>query len=157
MKAQGRRPIFRIVLIIVILILAGIQFIRPDRSAPASDPDSDFLMLTAAGPEVSATIRAACYDCHSFETVYPWYAEVAPVSWLLSNHTREGREHVNFSLWGSYEQRKRSKILEECAEEISNGEMPMKPYTLLHAEAKLSDAQRKVLADWLISQGSSVE
>ena len=144
---------------ILAAILLGIQLIRPDFKNPASDPAQDFKAIAKPPAEVAAILDAACYDCHSNQTRYPWYSQIAPVSWWLANHVREGREHVNFSSYGAYSAQDQAEILEESAEVVSKGEMPLKSYTWTHAPARLSDAQRKQLADWfnaLPGGGSSV-
>ena len=84
----------------------------------------------------------ACYDCHSNETVWPWYSSIAPVSWLVQNHTDEGREELNFSEWGV-----RPYEIDELSESIIEGEMPMPSYLITHAEARLSDAEKQQLMD----------
>lgn len=134
--------------IILAAILLGIQLIRPDFQNPAADPAQDFKAIAKPPAEIAAILDAACYDCHSNQTRYPWYSQIAPVSWWLANHVREGREHVNFSSYGAYGADDQAEILEESAEVVSTGEMPLKSYTWTHAAARLSDAQRKQLADW---------
>jgi len=86
----------------------------------------------------------ACFDCHSNETTWPWYANVAPVSWLLQRHVDEGREKLNFSEWGSGEQE-----TEDMVELVREGEMPPWDFLLMHPEAKLSDAEQQALIDGL--------
>lgn len=140
---------------ILAAILLGIQLIRPDFQNPASDPAQDFKAIAKPPAEVAAILDAACYDCHSNQTRYPWYSQIAPVSWWLANHVREGREHVNFSSYGAYGAADQADILEESAEVVSKGEMPLKSYTWTHGAARLSDAQRKQMTDWFNSLSES--
>ncbi len=91
-------------------------------------------------PDTEALFIRACADCHSHQTEWPWYSRVAPVSWLLSNHVREGREHFNVSLSGSG-----LGDADEAAEELSSGEMPPKMYMLMHSDARLSAAEKDAL------------
>jgi len=142
---------FKKILIAVILILTIIQFIRIDTTNPAPTPEKDFINATQAPKEVANLLKTSCYDCHSNETKYPWYFNVAPVSWWLKNHNNEGREELNFSLWTDYDAKKKDKKLEESIELINNGEMPMFSYTLAHQEAKLSATQQKALNNFFIS------
>lgn len=132
--------------------LAGLfvlaQFFRIDKSVPPIDPALDFENITRPPAEVSALLKPACYDCHSYETRYPWYAEIAPVSWWLKGHINEGREHLNFSHFGDLSDRDRIHAFEEAAEVLRNGEMPLNSYTWTHADARLSAAQRELLAAW---------
>ena len=101
-----------------------------------------------AEPEVQALLRRACYDCHSHETVWPWYAWVAPVSWLVAHDVNHAREELDFSRFESYAPKKQRKKLEEAAEEVDEGHMPLWYYVLLHPEARLSEAERRWLIDW---------
>jgi len=87
----------------------------------------------------------ACADCHSNTTKWPWYSNVAPISWIISNHVEEGREHFNVSNWG-FQKKNKGK---DAAEEMEEGNMPMTPYLLLHSEANLSDSEKKDLIEGL--------
>jgi Haem-binding domain len=102
----------------------------------------------AAPPPVAATLRRACYDCHSHETVWPGYSRVAPASWLIARDVHEGREHVNFSTWESLPPAERSKQLMEIAEQVERGAMPPGIYTPLHPEARLSLEDIRTVATW---------
>ncbi|MCS7035270.1 MAG: heme-binding domain-containing protein [Saprospiraceae bacterium] len=125
-----------------------IQFIRPDKSAPTFASKQDISAVLETPAEVGAMLKAACYDCHSYQTRYPWYAEIAPVSWWLANHISEGREHVNFSTFGAMPTGERLEVLAECSEVVLDGEMPLRSYTWMHPEARLSAEQRRLLAEW---------
>lgn len=144
------------IIIVVIALFVIIQFFTIDKTNPAIDEQKDFINITKPPTEVASMIKNACYDCHSNETKYPWYSNVAPVSWVLKNHITEGRRHVNFSLWADYENKKQSKKLDHIIEMINEGEMPMKPYALMHSEADLSDAQKKELVDWFTTEMDSL-
>ncbi len=134
----------------LVLILIGIQFVPVDRTAENAEPSMDFLTQNPTAP-AAETLKAACYDCHSNETEYPFYASIAPVSWYIQKHINHGREHLNFSTWTSYSVDDREHILEEMVEEIEENKMPLKSYRLLHGEARLSDAEKEQLTDWLAS------
>ena len=97
---------------------------------------------------VRAVLERSCYDCHSHETRWPWYAWVAPTSWLLAWDVSEAREHLNFSTWNRYDAEKRRELLEEAWEEVEEGHMPLRIYLWLHPDAKLGDAERELLRDW---------
>lgn len=131
----------------VLLIVA--QAFRIDKSVPEYDRSQDFLALMQAPQDVADLMRAACYDCHSYESKYPWYAEIAPVSWWVKQHINEGREHLNLSLYGSWSPKKRSHKIEECIESLKEGWMPLKSYTRGHPEARLSESQRTAISAWL--------
>lgn len=129
-------------------LLVPAQFFRIDKTVPAVEPAMDFSRVAQPPAEVMHLLKTSCYDCHSYETRYPWYAEVAPVSWWLKNHVNEGREHLNFSEFGNLSDRDKLEAFEECAEALRAGEMPLGSYTWLHGEARLSAAQREQLATW---------
>ena len=146
---------------IVLGILALMQVIRIDTVNPVVSPESDYLVMTNASPEIADILKTSCYDCHSNETNYPWYAQIAPVSWFLKKHINEGREHLNFSKWADYPATKQMSKRQECMEELEGGEMPLKSYTMIHAEAKLTDVSRQALIDWfsqpMLADTSSME
>jgi len=103
----------------------------------------------APAPEpVRVALRTACYDCHSNETRWPWYARVAPASWLVARDVVEGRAHLNFSEWDRYPEGKRARLLEEIREEVEEGGMPLGIYVLMHPDARLRPEQVQLLMDW---------
>ena len=145
------KKLIRYTLIILLLALVVIQFIRPDRMVPDYDESQDFIASVNPPAEVAQLLKSACYDCHSWKTKYPWYDRIAPVSYWLSSHVNEGREELNFSLWGSYSPKRADHKLEESMELVEEGEMPLKSYTWTHAEARLNDAQRMQLIQFFQS------
>jgi hypothetical protein len=126
------------------VVAVGIQFIPVDRSNPPVAQAA----LVPPSEEVGAILRTACYDCHSNETAWPWYSSVAPASWLLADHVSEGRRELNFSTWAEQQPRRMDHKLEELVEKVRDGEMPLKSYTLMHPQARLTDEQRQVLIAW---------
>jgi len=125
-----------------------IQFIRIDKTNPPVDLQEDYIVVTNAPEEIADMLKSSCYDCHSNESKYPWYSNVAPVSWWLKDHINEGRDELNFSKWGSYETKRKRHKMEESIEMIEEGEMPLPPYTITHSDAKLSELQKQKLVDW---------
>jgi len=140
----------RVILGLVFLFVL-IQLFRIDKTNPEFDPSQDFIAVTNPPQEIATMLKAACYDCHSNETKYPWYSNVAPVSWWVKDHINEGRKELNFSLWGTFTEKRINHKLEEGYEKVGEGEMPLKSYLIIHDEARLTDGQRKQLADWLNS------
>ncbi len=137
----------KLILLIVLLIVVVLQFIPVDRSVPADiNADNNFLVTHDLAPELASTLKEACFDCHSYKTHYPWYAYVAPISFVVQNHVDEGRSELNFDEWGTYSQKKRDHKLEEIAESLREKWMPLEGYVVLHKEAKLSDSEREQLA-----------
>lgn len=134
----------RILLALVVIFLMA-QFLRPDRSVPAHDPATDLLVMTAAPPEIASMVRNACYDCHSYETEYPWYVAITPINWFMQDHIDHARGHLNFSRW---DEDGGSKDAGKCGKLIRKDEMPLSSYTPLHPEARLSPKQKETLAAW---------
>lgn len=148
---------FKKISLFLLFVFILIQFIRIDKTNAAVNPQDDFLTICSANSEVSKVIKSSCYDCHSNESTYPWYTNIAPVSWWVKNHINEGRDELNFSIWASYSEKRKNHKLEECIEMIEEGEMPMSSYTIMHGEAKLTDAQKLELVDFFkaIKQSNS--
>ena len=101
-----------------------------------------------APPDVEAILRRSCADCHSNETVWPWYSNVAPVSWLVANDVNRARRHLNLSTWNRLSPADRQEAAEHIREEVLEGEMPLAIYLPLHPEARLSDADKKLIENW---------
>lgn len=120
----------------------AIQLVPVDRSNPPVTGELD------APADVKAVLRRACYDCHSHETDWPWYAYVAPLSWRVASHVHEGRRELNFSEWAGYPAGRRAKKREQVWDEVREGSMPLGDYLWLHPDAALSDADRAVLRRW---------
>jgi hypothetical protein len=136
------RKLLRIVGLLLLVAFVAIQFVPVERSNPPIERD------IGAPPEVAAILRRSCYDCHSHETRWPWYAHVAPASWLLERDVREARRKLNFSTWNRYDSNRREHKLEEVVELTASGEMPLWFYVPLHPSAKLSEADLAVLHAW---------
>lgn len=133
-------------LYLLVVAFVFIQFYRPDITPRQVDvSNSDLLMNIPGAP---AMVRSACYDCHSNESVLPWYAAVNPVGIFVRNHIIEGRKHLNFSLVLDYPTDKKIKKLNECAEMLREELMPLKSYTWMHSDARLSTEEREEMAHW---------
>jgi hypothetical protein len=108
----------------------------------------DFIAAATPPAPVAAVLRAACYDCHSHETIWLWYSRIAPVSWLVAADVNDGREKLDFSDWPQFDPARAAKKLDRINETLDYHEMPPKKYTLIHAAARLTEAQRKEIMDW---------
>lgn len=137
----------KILKIVVIFCVAGfiaIQFFRPNFTNPPVNQAE-----TLQAPEsIQKILRTSCYDCHSHETVYPWYAKVQPSAWFLADHINEGRRHLNFSVWNTYESRRQEKKLEEICDEVKAERMPLPSYLWIHRSARLNHEQIQAICDW---------
>ncbi len=133
------------ILYILLAIAVVAQFFQPDRSVPAVDPANDMLVMTKAPAEIRTLVEGACYDCHSYNTTYPWYASITPVNYWLQDHIKEGREKLNFSRWNEAAAQEHAH---ECGEELEKGAMPPSNYAFIHGHAKLTPDQRTQLAVW---------
>ncbi|RMF60977.1 MAG: cytochrome C [Calditrichaeota bacterium] len=129
-------------LIGVFVLIQFVPYGRDHNNPPVkSEPNWD-------SPQTRQMAKSACFDCHSHETVWPWYSHIAPMSWLVQRDVEEGREHLNFSDWAHS---KHTDDLEEVQEVISEGEMPLPIYKIMHSDARLDDNQKQQLIKGLQS------
>ena len=136
------------IFLVLLLVFVIMQFFRPDKNIAQGDHSADFIVETNPSNEVRAMLKQSCFDCHSNNTVYPWYNNVAPISYWLANHIRHGKEELNFSEWNAYDTKGKDHKLEEVIEMVEEGEMPLNEYTWTHREAKLSPEQRNAITEW---------
>ena len=99
-------------------------------------------------PDVAAIFDRSCRDCHSNKTVWPWYTNVAPISWFIANHVNEGRHSLNLSEWGRLDRDRQDRKLRQICDEIQDGVMPLSTYTPLHPGSTLSEEDKKTLCAW---------
>ena len=135
-------------LIALSVVLIVIQFIKPAKNQSIAPTPNDIFANFEASESTKQLIQTSCYDCHSNNTVYPWYSEIQPVSWWIADHINEGKSELNFSEFASYTPKKADHKLEEVIEMIQEGEMPLKSYTLIHGNAKLSEVQKTEIITW---------
>jgi hypothetical protein len=136
------------ILIATVIILVAIQFIRPDRTSN-NQPSVPGISKVAVFPDnVRVIIQNACYDCHSNNTVYPWYSNIQPVGWLLAGHIKDGRDNLNFSEFGEYSPKKQLSKLDEIANVIRDDIMPLPSYKMMHKSARLSTGEKTLLINW---------
>jgi hypothetical protein len=129
-------------LIVLVAALAAIQFIPVERANPPVESD------IAAPDEVKKILRRSCYDCHSNETRWPWYARVAPMSWLIARDVKEGRRELNFSAWNQFTGARRARKFKEIVEQVEQDKMPQWYYLLLHPDAQLPAADKETILNW---------
>tara|TARA_R110002051_G_scaffold201145_1_gene267894 strand:- start:859 stop:1326 length:468 start_codon:yes stop_codon:yes gene_type:complete len=139
--------ILKKVLIVLLVALVLIQFYRPEKNAAEYRDVASFETETKPSPEIKAILENNCYDCHSNKTEYPWYAEVAPISFVIADHVEEGNEHFNVSQWDTYSLKKKDHKLDELIEEVQEGEMPENGYALIHG--KMTEQEKGALIKWV--------
>lgn len=137
------------ILLVVIVLLVVIQFFRPSRNQSTEISATDISSTYKVPSDVSIILNKACYDCHSNNTIYPWYANVQPVGWWLANHIDDGKRELNFSEFMSYPIGKQYRKLEEVNKQIKEDEMPLSSYTWIHRNAILTDAEKQTLTAWV--------
>ena len=140
----------------ILLILLALQAYRPAKN-DSNKTDQDISKSYAVPDDVKQILSKACYDCHSNNTVYPWYNNIEPVGIWLANHVNDGKRHMNFNEFGTYRIARQYKKLDECIEQVKEGEMPLESYTWIHKEAKLTDAEKQKLYDWCGSVRDSIK
>ena len=138
----------RKIIIGTVLLVLFIQIFQIDKINPPVDSSIDFIEMTNPMAQVKSILKTSCYDCHSHETEYPWYSNIAPVSWWIKDHINDAREELNFSEWGTYDLRKSNHKLDEMGEEVEEGNMPLTSYTYGHSDARLTEEQRQILVNW---------
>ncbi len=132
--------------IFLLAVLVVMQFIRPEKNSGGLEGITAFKSDTKPSDEVFIVLKQNCFDCHSNETKYPWYAEIAPISYWLADHVKEGKGDFNMSVWETYSTKKKDHKLEELVEEVEEGEMPLNSYTWVHG--KLSKEDQELLIQW---------
>jgi hypothetical protein len=137
----------RILLFLLAVFLLG-QLYRPSRVNPPVDPDKRLYAAVQVPPDVRSILDRSCRDCHTSETVWPWYSNVFPINWFLVSHVNDGRRELNLSDWKTMSARKQAHKLEEVCDQVKQGDMPLKTYLPLHPAAKLTDADRQRLCQW---------
>ena len=148
--------ILKWIAIVLVVVFVGIQFVRPTRTNPPVDESQTIFARTQMTPEVSAIIDRSCRDCHSHKTDWPWYSNVAPVSWWLTDHVDTGRKDLNLSEWGRLPPDRQDKKLRQICDEVSDGMMPLSSYLPMHPQARLSEQDKRTLCDWVDAERARI-
>jgi hypothetical protein len=141
--------VVKIVLVVMLVALVGIQFFPTTRNQSDIVPSTDFISTYNPPKEIEGILRTSCYDCHSNNTDYPWYNKIQPVSWFLESHIKEGKDELNFNEFASYSERRQKGKLKAILDEVAHDKMPLDSYTLIHTDAKLSENDKKAMDDWI--------
>ncbi|NNE65266.1 MAG: heme-binding domain-containing protein [Pyrinomonadaceae bacterium] len=151
------KTVLKIFALLVVLVIVGIQFWRPDFSNPPVTAGHRIGEVHVLPENVERVLKTSCADCHSNESRYPWYSNIAPLSWGIHDHIRVGRDELNFSEWKEYSKRKRLRKLEEICEEVESGNMPHYQYLWLHPEAEMDESKTKMLCQWTEELSEEIE
>ena len=144
------------VVLIGFCLFVVVQFFGPAKTNPSVDQAQTLQSRTHLEPQVASILDRSCADCHSNNTRWPWYTNVAPVSWFVIGHVDDGRRDMNFSEWGRYDARGQAGKLDQICKEVKVGAMPLSTYTPLHPGTKLSSEQVKILCDWTNSERTRI-
>jgi hypothetical protein len=144
--------VLKIITIVLVVLFLGIQVVRPARTNPPVNESQTIFAHTQMTPQVAEILTRSCNDCHSNKTVWPWYTNVAPISWWLSNHVNSGRHMLNYSEWGRLDRDRQDRKLRQICDEVEDGAMPLSSYLPMHPKARLSEEDKKILCDWTAAE-----
>lgn len=139
-------------MLIVVCLFVAVQFKRPARTNPPVNESQTIYARTQMTPQVHQILDRSCRDCHSNQTAWPWYTNISPVSWFVVDHVDHGRKDMNFSEWGTYDQRRQGRRLQQMCDFAKDGSMPLSSYTPLHPGSKPSAEDVAALCAWTESE-----
>lgn len=142
--------------VVLLLVWGLLQFFQPGRNETDRVPETDIVKGYHPPKDVALSLHEACYDCHSDNTRYPWYARVQPLGWFLEGHIRKGKAELNFSSFGSYAPRRQASKFRAIANSLRDGTMPPGSYLAFHKKARLSGRDLKGLGDWSADMADSL-
>ena|SRR2546423_11262929 len=145
----------RIIIIIVILLIIG-QFIQPSHNNGTAQAATDITHVVNVPDSVLSVLKVSCYDCHSNHTNYPWYSKITPVNWWLNDHVNSGKRALNFTTFSTYTYKKKAHRMDDVAETVEKHDMPLNSYLWIHINAKLNEAQQKMIIDWAHSAKKTI-
>jgi hypothetical protein len=124
------------------------QFIQPTKNNGNASGPEDITTALHVPENVMAVLKKSCYDCHSNNTIYPWYDNITPFNWWVADHINEGKDELNFSVFSGYPTKRQKKKLDEIAKTVEKGQMPLKSYLIMHGDAKLTSPEKELLINW---------
>lgn len=138
------------------IVAVGGSLIHPFGAPGSADNGQVILRDAQIDPETLALVQRACQNCHSQQTVWPWYSGIAPASWLLERDVQQARLQMNLSRWQDYSPDDHLRLLSEIGSAVKNREMPVQRYLFLHPEARLTDAEREQIYRWTRTERSRI-
>ena len=146
----------KIIALVFLVVLVGIQFVPTNRNQSEVVPKSDFMLVNNVPKDVQDKLKVSCYDCHSNNTEYPWYNKIQPAAWFLEDHIREGKSELNFNEWGELSERRKNSKLRSIISQIEDDEMPLDSYTFIHWDAKFSELEKKEIIKYMTQLKNSL-
>ena len=144
------------ILQVLLIVFIAIQFIQPARNVSGQRLSTDLTKTVAVPDKVLGILQKSCYDCHSNNTKYPWYAGIQPAAWLMASHIKEGKANLNFSEFEAYSNRKQQSKLQAIANSIKDKTMPLWSYSMIHKDTVLSQQNKALLLDWIQKTKDSI-
>ena len=144
------------ILLALLIVFLAIQLIQPASNNHEQVVSTDFAKVFSVPESVQSILQNACYDCHSNHTVYPWYSHIQPMAGLLAKHIKEGKAKLNFSEFGNLRTRRQASKLKDIAGQVKDNEMPIASYKIMHENARLSEAEKKLIIEWMNSKADSL-
>lgn len=139
----------KIVLAGLVALLIAIQLIPRVRNQSGQPPVNDITTVYQVPENVEVIFKRSCYDCHSNNTSYPWYAHIQPIRYMLDRHVQQGKQDLNFNNFGIYTARKRRNKLRAISSSLTEGTMPLSPYTFIHHSARLNSHDTSAVLSWV--------
>ena len=148
---------FKKIILGLLIVLIAIQFVRPARNRNDQKQPADLATIFTVPDSEQGILQNGCYDCHSNNTNYPWYANIQPLAWIMARHITKGKAQLNFSEFGIISKRKQISRLREMINQVKDDEMPLASYQLMNSNAKLSASEKALLLKWLTSAADSLQ
>lgn len=152
-----KKSILKKAAITAIVLLAVIQFFKTKENKSVQTSENAITQHYDVPENIQNILKISCYDCHSNNTNYPWYNKIQPVNWWLADHVNEGKRKLNFDEFNTYSTKKKLHKLDEVIETIRDNEMPLKSYTFIHGDAKLSDSNKQEIEAWIKKIKSEIQ
>ena len=147
--------IIKIIAAILVVAFVVLQFFQPEKNQSENMHD-DIFQKEQIPENIQALLKNACMDCHSNQTTYLWYHNISPVSWLINSHVVKGKGELNFSEWGTFDDYDKFGVFEDIQKEIEQKTMPIKQYTMMHKNARLSDLEMEQIIEWCKKRSSEI-
>ena len=143
--------------VFILLLLIVIQFFDIDKNIVAVPSVNAIEKHYPVPTQIQGLLKTSCYDCHSNNTTYPWYGKIQPIKWWLADHVNSGKRHLNFDEFNTYTKEKKLHKLDEVAETVRSGDMPLTSYTIIHHQARLSEDDKNAIEKWVTEVKKQIE